>query len=176
MIPCDFAALWRDREEVCLGGAVFATLPRRHLALYLCGLKIHHGEARFRVCDREVRARLRPGELRQLTPVDAPELRVEARPPRDAVDVLRVVRARQLVQLLPRQLELVLDLTSVGVGISQVVPVIVMCLLAPPGSLVLLEQPELHLHPALQQRLGDFLLACARAGRVATPPRCREER
>ncbi len=42
---------------------------------------------------------------------------------------------------------------------------VVQCLLAEPGSLVLLQQPELHLHPALQQRLGDFLLACARSGR-----------
>ena len=57
------------------------------------------------------------------------------------------------------------DLTSVGVGVSQVLPVVVSCLLAEPGSLVLLEQPELHLHPAAQQRLGDFLLACARSGR-----------
>lgn len=58
-----------------------------------------------------------------------------------------------------------LDLTSVGVGVSQVLPLLVMCLLTPPGSLLLIEQPELHLHPALQQRLGDFLLACARSGR-----------
>lgn len=57
------------------------------------------------------------------------------------------------------------DLTSVGVGVSQLLPVMVMCLLAEAGSLILLEQPELHLHPALQQRLGDFLLACARSGR-----------
>jgi predicted ATPase len=57
------------------------------------------------------------------------------------------------------------DLTSVGVGVSQLLPVIVMCLLAEPGSLLLLEQPELHLHPGLQQKLGDFLLACARSGR-----------
>ena len=28
-----------------------------------------------------------------------------------------------------------------------------------------MEQPELHLHPALQHRLGDFLLACARNGK-----------
>ncbi len=57
------------------------------------------------------------------------------------------------------------DLTSIGVGVSQVVPVIVVCLLAEPGSVILLEQPELHLHPAMQQRLADFLLAIARAGR-----------
>ena len=58
-----------------------------------------------------------------------------------------------------------LDLTSVGVGVSQLLPVLVTCLLAPPGSLILLEQPELHLHPAVQQRLGDFLLACSKSGR-----------
>jgi predicted ATPase len=28
-----------------------------------------------------------------------------------------------------------------------------------------MEQPELHLHPAMQQHLADFLLACARSGR-----------
>ena len=58
-----------------------------------------------------------------------------------------------------------LDLTSVGVGVSQVLPVIVLCLLADRGDLVILEQPELHLHPALQQKLGDFLLDCAKSGR-----------
>jgi len=57
------------------------------------------------------------------------------------------------------------SLNHVGVGVSQLLPVIVLCLMTPPGSVILLEQPELHLHPALQQRLGDFLLACARAGR-----------
>lgn len=57
------------------------------------------------------------------------------------------------------------DLTSVGVGVSQVLPVVLLCLLAEPGTLVILEQPELHLHPKLQQDLADFLLACTRAGR-----------
>ena len=57
------------------------------------------------------------------------------------------------------------DLTSVGVGVSQVLPVLLLCLLASPGSVVLMEQPELHLHPGMQLRLADFLLACARSGR-----------
>ena len=57
------------------------------------------------------------------------------------------------------------DLTSVGVGVSQALPVILLCLLATPESIVLLEQPELHLHPAMQLRLADFLLACANSGR-----------
>ncbi len=57
------------------------------------------------------------------------------------------------------------DLTAVGVGVSQALPVVLACLLAAPGSVIVLEQPELHLHPALQLRLADFLLACARSGR-----------
>jgi energy-coupling factor transporter ATP-binding protein EcfA2 len=57
------------------------------------------------------------------------------------------------------------DLTSVGVGVSQALPVVLLCLLARPGSVILLEQPELHLHPAMQLRLADFLLACAGTGR-----------
>ena len=57
------------------------------------------------------------------------------------------------------------DLTSVGVGASQVLPVIVLCLLAKPGDLVLIEQPELHLHPGPQQILGDFLLGISQTGR-----------
>ena len=57
------------------------------------------------------------------------------------------------------------DLTSVGVGVSQALPVVLLCLLATPGSIVLIEQPELHLHPAMQLKLADFLLACSRTGR-----------
>ncbi|HEX6510197.1 MAG TPA: DUF3696 domain-containing protein, partial [Chloroflexota bacterium] len=65
----------------------------------------------------------------------------------------------------PKGRSLVLDLTSVGVGVSQLLPVVVMSLLAPIGSVLLFEQPELHLHPAVQQRLADFFIAIARSGR-----------
>jgi len=58
-----------------------------------------------------------------------------------------------------------LPLTHVGVGVSQCLPVVVSLLLAPRGSITLLEQPELHLHPAVQSRLADFLLAMSLSGR-----------
>ena len=57
------------------------------------------------------------------------------------------------------------DLTSVGVGVSQVLPVLVLCLITEPNQVVMIEQPELHLHPAMQLKLADFLLECARTGR-----------
>ncbi|MEX0663323.1 MAG: AAA family ATPase [Acidimicrobiia bacterium] len=69
------------------------------------------------------------------------------------------------LSVIPRGIDREVDLTSVGVGVSQVLPVILLCLLAEPGTLVILEQPELHLHPKLQHDLADFLLACTRAGR-----------
>lgn len=58
------------------------------------------------------------------------------------------------------------ELNAVGVGVSQVLPVVMQCLLAQPGkSMVIVEQPELHLHPRLEQTLADFFLACVRSGR-----------
>ena len=69
------------------------------------------------------------------------------------------------LQINPVDTDQTVDLTSVGVGVSQILPVIVLCLLAEPGDVVILEQPELHLHPALQQQLGDFFLDCVDSGR-----------
>lgn len=57
------------------------------------------------------------------------------------------------------------DLTQVGVGVSQVLPIVVMCMLARPSALLIFEQPELHLHPRVQQRLADFFLATAQVGK-----------
>lgn len=48
------------------------------------------------------------------------------------------------------------DPTAIGVGASQLLPVVVTVLGASRGQLVLLEQPELHLHPRVQSRLADF--------------------
>lgn len=57
------------------------------------------------------------------------------------------------------------DLTHVGVGVSQVLPIVLMALLADPGDLLIFEQPELHLHPRVQSRLCDFFIAIALSGR-----------
>jgi predicted ATPase len=57
------------------------------------------------------------------------------------------------------------DLTNVGVGVSQILPIVVTCLLASPGSTIILEQPELHLHPAVQARLADFFISMILLGK-----------
>jgi predicted ATPase len=50
------------------------------------------------------------------------------------------------------------NLTDVGFGVSQVLPVLVECFYAPSGSIVVMEQPEIHLHPAVQAHLADLFI------------------
>lgn len=57
------------------------------------------------------------------------------------------------------------NLMHVGVGVSQVLPILVMSLMAEPSSVLIFEQPEIHLHPRVQARLGDFLLSLAMLGK-----------
>jgi hypothetical protein len=56
-------------------------------------------------------------------------------------------------------------LPMLGTGISQVLPVLTLCLTARKGDLVLLEQPELHLNPSIQQKLAEFLLQMSQVDR-----------
>ena len=53
-------------------------------------------------------------------------------------------------------------LTDVGFGISQVLPVLTLLHYVPDGSTVLLEQPEIHLHPLAQAALADAIVNVAK--------------
>lgn len=57
---------------------------------------------------------------------------------------------------------------DMGVGISQVIPVVVAATTAKYGGLVAIEQPELHIHPAWQTALGDVFIK-AIAGQDVPP-------
>ena len=57
-------------------------------------------------------------------------------------------------------------ITDVGFGVSQILPVITLCFYAPEGSTVVLEQPEIHLHPAVQSGLADVLLEAIKVRRI----------
>lgn len=49
-----------------------------------------------------------------------------------------------------------INLAEMGSGISQLVPVIVQTVLTPKKGCILIEQPEIHLHPAAQADLADL--------------------
>ena len=50
------------------------------------------------------------------------------------------------------------NFADVGFGASQVLPAIVQALLAPQNATLVMEQPEIHLHPAAQAALGDLFI------------------
>ena len=56
------------------------------------------------------------------------------------------------------------SITDVGFGVSQILPVLVALIVAEPGRLVYLEQPELHLHPRAQVALVQVLAEAAKRG------------
>ena len=60
------------------------------------------------------------------------------------------------------------NLIDVGYGVSQAIPIIADCLSADRGSTLLIQQPEVHLHPRAQAAMGSFFgqLAASRRNQV----------
>jgi predicted ATPase len=57
------------------------------------------------------------------------------------------------------------SIADVGFGVSQVLPILAVGLLSPKDSILIFEQPEIHLHPKAQVQLGEFFLCLARTGK-----------
>ena len=51
-----------------------------------------------------------------------------------------------------------------GFGITQILPIVIAALAAKPEDLLLIENPEVHLHPAAQVQMGQFLAKVAHSG------------
>jgi predicted ATPase len=54
--------------------------------------------------------------------------------------------------------------TNVGFGIAYTLPIIVAVLASSPGTLILVENPEAHLHPRGQAKMGELLALAASCG------------
>lgn len=53
---------------------------------------------------------------------------------------------------------------NLGSGMSYLAKVLILCFLAKPGDVVMIENPEIHLHPRAQSRLGEFFAFMAGKG------------
>ncbi|MBL78841.1 MAG: hypothetical protein CMH70_02180 [Nitrosomonadaceae bacterium] len=73
---------------------------------------------------------------------------------------------RQAITLWDQKKDIPVFLPDIGVGISQVLPIVIACIymkqtaITPhcPCNILIFEQPELHLHPKLQCELGDLFI------------------
>ena len=108
------------------------------------------GERRFNFKPKE---RLRPLDelvakrLKDMDLIESLEVRPIAAGRKEYEVLLRTSKSLPQVKL-----------TDVGFGISQVLPVIVESLSVPPNSIVIFEQPEIHLHPKVQADLADVFI------------------
>ncbi|MND51256.1 hypothetical protein D3C81_479280 [compost metagenome] len=57
------------------------------------------------------------------------------------------------------------SIQDVGFGFSQVLPIIVQTAACRPGNVIVIEQPELHLHPRAQVSFARFLVEASRDGK-----------
>lgn len=82
------------------------------------------------------------------------------------VDIRDVARRMNLFSLSVGQVgaNSASNISDVGFGLSQVLPVLVQGLLTPKGGTFIVQQPELHLHPDAQAGLADFFLYLSSCG------------
>ena len=73
---------------------------------------------------------------------------------------------RREIQLVATRADLPVQTSDIGVGISQLLPVVVAALDSGRPEITAIEQPELHVHPRLQVELGDLFAEQAGRGRV----------
>ncbi len=82
------------------------------------------------------------------------------------VEAVRIndTRVEVRVSRSPNAKDELVNIADVGIGTSQVLPVLVAVRVARPGQVVYVEQPELHLHPKAQAALAGVLVSAVNRG------------
>jgi predicted ATPase len=79
----------------------------------------------------------------------------------DKLEVRQIGRSTRYEVVVHRN-GVIANLRDVGIGVSQVLPVLTVAFFAPKGSTILLEEPEIHLHPLAQSVLAELFVEVSR--------------
>ena len=94
--------------------------------------------------------------------VDIVEQLEKGNPTSDVKALVRAVakaKVQRTLQLVTADKELPVRTSDIGVGVSQILPVVVAALDPDRPGITAIEQPELHVHPKMQIELGDLFAA-----------------
>jgi len=78
--------------------------------------------------------------------------------------LIKELAALFVIEIIENEAGFRVNLADVGSGVAQVLPVVMQGLLAKPGTMIIVEQPELHLHPSAQAVLADVLIKKSHEG------------
>ncbi len=80
----------------------------------------------------------------------------------DIAQDIKLTRVRKgnyyIVNIVDPQTGTEVNIADIGFGASQTLPIIIESFYAPSDSVILIEQPEIHLHPKAQSILGDLFI------------------
>ena len=107
-------------------------------------------------------------ELAGVSGAESPDGLMREAPDKVRALLERIVKApvRREIELVSTRANLPVRTSDIGVGVSQLLPVIVAVLDPERPGITAIEQPELHVHPRLQVELGDLFAEGAAGGNV----------
>jgi predicted ATPase len=83
----------------------------------------------------------------------------------DKLEVRQIGRSTRYEVVVHRD-GVIANLRDVGIGVSQVLPVLTIAFFAPMGSTIILEEPEIHLHPLAQSVLAELFVEVSKKRNV----------
>lgn len=82
----------------------------------------------------------------------------------DKIEVKKGEKNNYSIMIRNKYLDIYNNILDVGVGTSQLLPLIIESVNSKDGSMIIIEEPETHIHPKAQAKLSDLFVGCAKDG------------
>ena len=79
----------------------------------------------------------------------------------DKIEVKKLKNEKYSIMIRNKYLDIYNNILDVGIGTSQLLPIIIESVNSKNESLVIIEEPETHIHPKAQAKLADLFVGCA---------------